>query len=1123
MLAGVWRGLGGPKFGLAPAAQVLRTAPWTRPMCASAVRTVKLPPALSAVLEEFRESKSISRTTGTQEMMKVRVQRVLLLCSDYDSYTFEEEGMLRDLMHSEYAQQNLRRPPVIDRVTSVEQVMDSLQHQPYDLVISLLRTQSMGVGKQGSKGLNLELFVEQVKKHSSRHIPILLLALNPAELSTLDSRVDESLKIHVHKRQGWERGGYEVGIQNTWLWPFLWQGNLSLFTAMFKAVEDRINAPADTKAGAQVIILVEDNVKFYSQYLPIVYNELIKQASAPLDENMTHSERLRRMQSRPKVLLCTNYEEATEIYDLYRESTMAVITDAAFSRGGQWDPEAGMDFAKRIRADQPDLDVVLQSSELKNQARAEELGCTFIHKHSPALHLELRSFFEHTLGFGPIRFPSSTGTVLAQAHNIATLMRVYATLPDDVIDRVGRTSVLSKWFRARAEPTLAKAFAHSNYPADFQNYAAQGFTSKEDALRHWVLTAMFALRNRLTDNVSDYTQSDQMTLISRVGKGALGGKGRGFRLLHNLMETFELQHVLPEVDIKVPQCLILATDVFDRFMESNDLLQPVLRAQSDAQIEALFEVATLPADAMEALRQYAERTQAIPLAVRSSSLFEDAFQQPFAGVYKSYMLHNSAPTVQERVATLASAVKSVFASTFTAEARSYAEASQLSIANEKMAVIIQAIAGKHHGNGVFAPSIAGVANAVDFYPRPHTTSDDGCASIAPGFGSSVVDGAPAMTWSLGDPEHTVGEPANFMVLRLPDVWGVSRGGAMVADSNLEKHPPSELSSLGLLHTVPPHIKAPVVEVQTHDVHGEKVVFTRRSKPAKAAEPMAKEQLTEMPMAQVVRGDLFPFSQVLSFFLQLGTAALSCPVELEFAVNLRKGEKERHELNILQIRPMSTLIPDAKSTKALRFSYLPTEQHAVATSRQALGHGRFSNLTDIVYVPPESFSADTADAIAREISAINDDLKKQGRKYVLVGPGRWGTADRKRGIPVDWSQIDGSSFIIESSVPNTASVPPSQGAHFFQNIMSFGLGYMTVDTRPATEEKDVLDYKWLDEQPKVSHGNLQLVKHVQLPEELEIVCDGLSRRGVIMKPGKPFATYVDAIDAMMKLTVESGGA
>ncbi|KAG8458317.1 hypothetical protein KFE25_005164 [Diacronema lutheri] len=1108
-----------PPLALAPLARTA-AAPLARALSSTAVRTVKLPPSLQSILNDFQKSKTLSRTSkSAPERMQVRVSKVLLLCSDYDSYTFEEDGMLQELMHAEYATQNLRKPPTIDRVTSVEAAMEALRTTKYDMLISLLRAQG--------ESLNLESFVEQVKKYDATgKIPILLLALNPSELLSLDSRVDESLRFNVDKRLTWEKGGVaraegQDALRSTWLWPFLWQGNLSLFTAMFKAVEDRLNASADTATGSPVILLVEDNVNFYSMYLPMVYAELIKQSAALEDESMTQAERLNRMMSRPKVLLCTNFEEATDIYNRYKDATMAIITDVAFSRNGQWEAEAGLDFVKHVQATKPQLDIVVQSSEPSMADRAASLGCKFLYKHSPSLALELNDFFRRTLLFGPLTFADARGADHGTATNITSLMRTYATLPDDVIDSVARTDLLSKWFRARAEPALAKHFKESRYPDDFAEYAAHGFSSEREWLRHWVVTSMFSLRNRLTGSVTDSKVSDDMTPIVRVGKGSLGGKGRGFRLLHNLMDNYDVRHALPGVEIKVPQCLILATDVFDRFVESNGLLTPSMAAEDDAQVERLFERAALPADALDALRVYAERVRK-PVAVRSSSLFEDAFQQPFAGVYQSYMLHNAAPGLDERVATLASAVKKVYASVFSSEARRYAEASRLTVANEKMAVIVQQIAGKEHAPGVYAPSLAGVANAIDFYPRPTTTTDDGSATIAAGFGASVVDGLSALTWSLGDPAFAVGKPTNFKILRL------GTGAAeIVGDASLEQLPIGKLGEAGLLKTLLGRSATPVVELQTRDAHGQKVVFTSRAAPARAPSPVGPAPSpVELSIEQVVRGDLLPLSQALSFWLQLGSAALACPVELEFALNLRKNASENHELVMLQIRPMPQLIPDSKSTKALRFSYLPSTQHAAVTSKHALGHGRFNGITDVVYVPPGAFSTDASAQIAREIGTVNAALRKAGKKYLLIGPGRWGTADPARGIPVSWSQIDSAQFIVESSIPSAAvAVPPSQGAHFFQNIMSFGLGYMTVDTRAGDgESAEAVDFEWLEQQPQCNVDGMALthVRHVRLATELEVVCDGLSRRGVVMKPGKPFDVYVAQPDAMMAITAEAGG-
>ena len=721
-------------------------------------KPVRLDPQLESVLARFRakggpnEKEGAARLVEDFERLQSRkVMRVLLVCSDYDSYTFEEDGLLTELVDAEYSDNHLRKPPTIERVSTPEKAISRVRENPssFDLIITLLRNEGQNT--------NAASFVSTIQQLNSA-LPISLLALNPSELTSIDPRIDRNLRLNVNKRLMWETGDAslkagsaktDAHVADAWVWPFMWQGNVSIFTAIFKAVEDRLNAAADSEFGVQSIILVEDNVKFYSTYMPLLYHELWKQNQSIKGETMTVRERMLRMKSRPKVLLCTNYEEALDIYERYAENIIGVVTDAGFPRNGEHDSRAGIRLAEHILADRPSCPVLVQSADADLQTTAEQCGAKFASKSAPSLLHEIRNFVQDDMMFGPLTFKDGvSGTTLGKVSNVTELLETWKDLPLPSVAYHARRADLSSWFFARAEFTLAKRFRASNFPHDFIDDQGR---ERADWLRNWILSETRAHRNKLASGVENAHSADAATTIARLGKGSLGGKGRGFRFLHSVSDKYGLATLMPELKIVTPRCFILATEVFDRFIDDNELMLPALRATSDDEVKAMFEKAQLPADVTAELRRYLVN-QERPVAVRSSSLFEDAFLQPFAGIYRTVMMPNtSSSSLDERVDELGWAVRMVYASTFSQQARQYLESTNNRMEEEKMAVIMQEVVGEER-DGHYYPTLAGVANSIDFYPRPHTLPDHGCAQLALGLGFGVVDNMPSMHISLGDPK-----------------------------------------------------------------------------------------------------------------------------------------------------------------------------------------------------------------------------------------------------------------------------------------------------------------------------------------------------------------------------------
>lgn len=1090
-----------------------------RPLSTMPTKPLRLEPQLESVLSRFRarggpnEKEGSARLVEDFERLQSRnVMRVLLVCSDYDSYTFEEDGLLTELVDAEYSENHLRKPPTIERVATPEKAIARVRANPssFDLIITLLRSE----GHQ----MNVASFISSIQQLNSA-LPVSLLALNPSELTSIDPRIDRNLRLNVNKRLMWETGDAslkagstktETHVADAWVWPFVWQGNVSLFTAMFKAVEDRLNAKADSAFGVQSIILVEDNVKFYSTYMPLLYHELWKQNQSIKGETMTVRERMLRMKSRPKVLLCTNFEEALDIYERYSESIIGVVTDAGFPRNGEHDNAAGVRLAEHVLQDRPSCPVLVQSADSDVRVAAERIGAKFAWKNTPSLLHEIREFLSNDMMCGPLIFQDGiTGTTLGKVSNVTELLETWAVLPESSVAYHARRADLSKWFFARAEFALAKRFRASNFPSDFIDSHGR---ERADWLRNWILSETRAHRNKLASGVENAHSADAATTIARLGKGSLGGKGRGFRFLHSVADKYGLQTLMPDLKIVMPRCFILATEVFDRFIEDNELMLPALSATSDDEIRKMFEQAQLPNDVKLELRRYLE-TQSSPVAVRSSSLFEDAFLQPFAGIYRTVMMPNAqSAALDSRVDELSWAVKMVYASTYSQQARRYVESTNNRMEEEKMAVIIQEVVG-HERDGHYYPTLAGVANSVDFYPRPHTLPDHGCAQLALGLGFGVVDNMPSIHISLGDPSTPAGYLDGKTSVAALDLN--AKPGS--ADEQLVLLPPETGAATAALTTVPKlsgNVAAPQAMnfvPLTQDVHGEQVVFKAGYGGAAGAPADADATPPPAPTAIALERALSgeaPLTSALSFLLRLGSAGLGCPVEIEFALRLRGDAESQHELHVLQLRPQAAL---SMSAAATRFRYLPTKQYASVTSKHALGHGRFENISDVVYVTPERFDAASTTLIAAEIDEVNRLLRAEGRKCLLMAPGRWGSGDKTMGIPVNWSNIDASAFIVETQVPGAQNVPLSQGSHFFQNLLSFGLGYATVD--PGSGE--LADYDYWESLPQ-QLADTKYVRHVRLPTPLEIVVDGMSRRGVVMKPDKPFEVYVGQVDAFMAI-------
>jgi len=969
-------------------------------------------------------------------LMPWRVRRILLVSSLYDSFTFQEDGNLGEMLFTEYQELNLSSAPNITRVSTAEEAVEAVRDTSPDLVITMPRVGEMDVFEFG-----------KAVKEAAPGLSVVLLAYDTRELALLKAR------------------GQAGSIDRI----FVWLGDARVFLAIIKWTEDQMNMRHDAEvAGVKTIVLIEDSVRFYSSYLPMLYAEIMEQTQALMVEGVNRMQQLMRMRARPKILLATTYEEGRDLYEDCRDSLLGIIVDASFPREGRVDPSAGLEFIRMIKGHDPNTPVLMQSTDSTNAEAARAAGAAYIAKTSTTLLRELREFMRAHLGFGDFVFTDPEGNEYARASDLRGLMKAVKAAPEESLLFHADRNDFSTWLMARTEFDLAKVF---------RARGTQDFATTDD-LREYLLSSVrdyrVQVRAGLIEEFSSETFEEE-TAFTRIGSGSLGGKGRGLAFINSLLNAYEIEDRVPGVHITVPQTAVVATDVFDQFSRDTGLCDFALEEPDDAKIRAAFLAARLPHGTREELRAFLSRVR-YPLAVRSSSLFEDSSFQPFAGIYRTYMIPNRDGDVEVRLEELCRAIRLVYASTYSNDSKSYIESTPNRLEEEKMAVVIQAVAGCQHGDYVY-PDFAGVARSYDFYPIKGMKSEDGVASVALGLGRTVVEGGRCVRFSPEQPGR---------------LYQFSSTAEYLRNSQLEFY------ALDLTRPAPvagpsdaPEANLALLDLQTAEEHGTlgPVASTFSPQNERVYEGIGRPGIRLVTMAGVLSGDWFPLPDSLRFLLDIGKAGFTCHVEIEFAVCLSEASGKPHKLSFLQIRPLVFgATAEVVDLSAVR------EEDTICMSGSALGHGHMQNVRDIVYVRRDSFERSKTIAIAGDVGTINGKLRKAGRPYLLIGPGRWGSADQWLGIPVRWAQISGARSIVETALEDV-TVEPSQGTHFFQNITSFGIGYFTVTARDAGS---FIDHDWLDAQP--AEAETEHVRHIALPEPLEIVIDSRSGRGAIMKPG-----------------------
>lgn len=970
-----------------------------------------------------------------ERLMPHRVRNILVVASAYDAFVIEEGGRLTELILNEYVSLNLSDGPRVTRVATAAEALDAVERQQFDLVITTSRIGTLD-------GLRLGRRLKEIDPAC----PVVLLAFDIGELQRLTAERQADAVDHV----------------------FLWSGDARLFIALIKMLEDRWNVDHDTEvAQVRTILLVEDSARFISLYLPLLYTVLVKQTHLLMDDGVNLANRLLRLRARPKVLLAQNFDDAVEIYERYRPYMLGVISDKSFPRDafddGDNDPLAGLQLLERIKGDDSTMPMLLQSSDADALKLAREIGVHFIHKRSHRLLKEVKVFVERHFGFGDFVFVVPDGSEWGRARNLRELEEQLQRIPDESLRHHALRNDFSNWLRARTEFGLASRIR----PFRIEDFDTIG------SMRRYLVDTMRAHRLETQRGiVADFapTRFDERSPFVRIGHGSLGGKGRGLAFANAMLQHHPSLHDrFHGIQVTVPRTAVIATDVFDQFLADNELLDLAYGDRTDEEIAHGFCTAKLPAHVNADLESFLRRID-YPLAVRSSSLLEDSSSQPFAGIYRTYMVPNSHADPHVRLAQLSRAIKLVYASTFSRVAKAYASATGSRIEDEKMAVILQQVVGARHGDR-FYPHVSGVARSYNYYPIAPMKGEDGIAVVALGLGRQVAGGMQAMRFS---PRHPRSVPAfgsvastldnaqrTFFAL---DMQHAHRMPDMDEDANLLQLEVAEARSDGVLNLL----------TSTFQPQNDRMV-----------EGLRKDGYPVLTFAPILNSDAFPLADLLVEVLDSSVQGMGSEVEMEFALDLHGDEST---FGFLQLRRLA-------AGGELQDTMLAAGQieRAFCYSSSALGNGRMDDIRDVIYVRPEQFDAAHTREIAAQVGELNARLADEERRCILIGPGRWGSSDPWLGIPVSWDQISAARVIVETSLENFR-ITPSQGTHFFQNMTSLRIAYFTVNSYAGD---DRIDWDWLEAQPVSRESGP--VRHLRFEQPLHVRIEGRSNRGVILPP------------------------
>lgn len=970
----------------------------------------------------------VLRDTPFAELMNKRIYNVLLIATKYDAFMLEDDGRVDEQIFNEYAALGLRYPPRFTQVTTEDEALKELDDRNFELIIVMPNMD------------NRDIFAaaKEIKLHYP-NIPIVVLTPFSREVSKRVANEDLSSIDYI----------------------FSWLGNPELLVAIIKLIEDKWNAPNDSASvGVQIILLVEDSIRFYSSALPHLYRFVLEQSLEFSKEALNDHLKTMRMRGRPKIMLARTYEEAMQIYSTYQENILGVVSDMSFTAEGKKDPMAGYRLGRHIKSVDPKVPLILESSEEANAVYARELDASFISKNSKSYPQDLRKHIMEHFGFGDfVIINPSTHEEIMRITNLKDLQRKLYKIPDDSLRYHLSRNHFSRFFFSRA--MFPPAVILKKVDVCEYEHMAEARQLISDCI-----VGYRRMKNAGVVAIYLKERFDEYSNFARIGNGSLGGKGRGLAFMGTMVKRYpKLERENFTVDI--PRTVVICTDMFDEFMEKNNLYPIALSEASDEKILQAFEAAALPERLLDDLMTLFEVVHN-PIAVRSSSLLEDSHYQPFAGIYKTYMI----PRVEEKecmLRLLRSAIKAVYASVFYRDSKAYLTATQNLIDQEKMAIVLQEVVGSAYDN-YFYPTLSGVARSLNFYPIGDEQAEDGIANVALGLGKYIVDGGQTLRFSPRHPHHILQLSTTDFALR----------------ETQRKFYALDLENMAHTFETDDAFNLKSLTVKDAEAHGSIRLISSTYDPYDQVihEGFYPGGRKIISYANILQHDCFPLAETIDRLLDIGKSEMGRPVEIEFAMNI---EGDMAHFYLLQIRP----IVDNKETVDEDLTVIP-QGDTVLTAESALGNGIVTDVTDIIYVKTENFNAANNRLIAEEIERLNRQLTGEERSYILIGPGRWGSSDEWLGIPVKWPHISGARVIVECGLENYR-IDPSQGTHFFQNLTSFGVGYFTIN---PFRQDGWLDKEWLDAQP--AEHETQFIRHIRRDAPFVIKMDGRHSRGVVMK-------------------------
>ena len=976
----------------------------------------------------------VLRDTPFANLMNKRIYNVLLIATKYDAFMLEDDGRVDEQIFNEYTALSLRYPPRFTQVTTEEEALNELKSRNFELIICMPNMD------------NRDIFAAATEiKSQYPNIPIVVLTPFSKEVSKRVANEDLSAIDYV----------------------FSWLGNSELLMAIIKLIEDKMNAPDDVASvGVQIIMLVEDSIRFYSSALPHLYKFVLEQSQEFAKEALNPHQQTLRMRGRPKIKLARTYEEAVRIFEQYQNNILGIISDMSFMHTGVKDPYAGYKFGQYVRKTGKIIPFILESSESANEVYARELGASFIDKNSKSYPQDLRKNIMQRFGFGDfVILDPKTKEEIMRIKDLKDLQKKVFQIPDDSLVYHLSRNHFSRFFYSRAMFPPAEILKN----VDVSDYKDMDEARK---LIFDLIVQYRRMKNSGVVAIYKKERFDEYSNFARIGDGSLGGKGRGLAFIGAMIKRYpKLEQ--ENFEVNIPKTVVICTDIFDEFMETNELYPVALSDVDDDTILKYFLRASLPSRLIEDLMAFSEVVKG-PIAIRSSSLLEDSHYQPFAGIYSTYMIPKHEDKY-EMLRSLSDGIKAVYASVFYRDSKAYMTATSNLIDQEKMAVVLQEVVGTQYGDHYY-PTISGVARSLNFYPIGNEKAEDGIANIALGLGKYIVDGGLTLRFSPRHPHNILQMSTTDFALRETQTrfYALDLNPENIANKfsvddafNLKKLTLKDAEADGSLKFI----------TSTYDPYD---MIIRDG-----YYPGGRKILS---FVNILQHDVFPLASTLDQLLQIGQKEMGRPVEIEFAINMNKQDPRKASFFLLQIRP----IVDNKEVMNEDLSVIQPED-TILSSTSVLGHGIINDVHDIIYVKTGAFNAANNQLIAYEIEKMNRQFTGTDKNYVLVGPGRWGSSDPWLGIPVKWPHISNAKVIVECGLENYR-VDPSQGTHFFQNLTSFGVGYFTIN---PFKGEGWFDESYLNQMPAIEET--EYLRHVRLESPMIIKMDGKRSLGVVMKP------------------------